>query len=95
MVSSSTTYNPFKNWSISHVAEQLWPIPVGAHRIYGRTTPEKINGVYLLGKIIQLIIIFNLHTYEKDEFKSKPKTYFLVAPMPTLWLWLSIVTFHL
>lgn len=73
MFSSSTTYNPLKNWSALHVAEQLQPIQVGGYRVCWRTTPEKINGAYLLGEMVWLIIIFNLHSYEKDEFESKPK----------------------
>ena len=76
MFSSSTTCNPLKNWSASHVAEQLWPIQVGGYRVYGKATPEKINGEYLLGEIVLLIIIFNLHCYEKDEFESKPEGLF-------------------
>lgn len=57
------------------------------YRIYWRTPSEMINRARLLEKkIVSLIIIFNLHTYKNDKFKSKPKGLICLhamAPIPT------------
>lgn len=95
MFSSNTACNPLKSWSASHVAEQLWPIQVGGYRVHWKTTPEKINGAYLLGEMVWLIIIFNCVTELWKGWIWKPVYLWLLCLFPNSdsQLWLSTHNF--
>lgn len=73
--------------------------PHSGYKVYWRTSLEKINGAYLLGETLWLIIIFNLHIYEKDRFESKSKGLIclcavVLIPTPSLNCSFSIYNFE-